>query len=466
MQRNNALRLVLSLLLFPTFMLGQIRVTYSDFIAQIKQFHPLAQKASNMEQFGQFNYQAARGNYDPFLAVSHENKFLSGTNYYSLLQSEIKQPIFTSQFLKLGYDYGTGKYINPQLRTASVGLPYVGMEVALLQGMMIDKRRAEVLKAKGYSNYYSAEKKVQLNDLFFEASNRYFDCLFISKQMGLNSYFIRLAEERNKGIESMSASGERPDVDTVEAALFLQSRMLDLQSASIEFQKISNDLASYQWNESAAVANAVLLPIDSLDYYYEQSKRLVSLLLQDDSLNNPSLLKYVAFQEVLDTDKRLKKEMIKPKLNVNYNFLSGNPDDFQPAFSTNAYKWGLQLSFPLFLRQPINEYRMSRIVSDNNGLELKTKRNELTYKLNMLRQSISILSSQLMNAEKSVRYSKVLVEAEKQKFSLGESSLFLINTREAKWLESELKLAEYKLKFVKATLQVIYLNGDLAYQFN
>ena len=71
-----------------------------------------------------------------------------------------------------------------------------------------------------------------------------------------------------------------------------------------------------------------------------------------------------------------------------------------------------------------------------------------------------------MNAEKSVRYSKVLVEAEKQKFSLGESSLFLINTREAKWLESELKLAEYKLKFVKATLQVIYLNGDLAYQFN
>ena len=86
MQKNNAVRFVLSLLLFPTVLAGQIRVTYADFIAQIKQYHPLAQKANNMEQFGQFNYQAARGNYDPFLAVSHENKFLSGTNYYSFLQ--------------------------------------------------------------------------------------------------------------------------------------------------------------------------------------------------------------------------------------------------------------------------------------------------------------------------------------------------------------------------------------------
>ena len=40
----------------------------------------------------------------------------------------------------------------------------------------------------------------------------------------------------------------------------------------------------------------------------------------------------------------------------------------------------------------------------------------------------------------------------------------MLNTRENKLLESELKLAEYKLKFIKTVLNVIYLNGKLKLQ--
>jgi hypothetical protein len=80
-----------------------------------------------------------------------------------------------------------------------------------------------------------------------------------------------------------------------------------------------------------------------------------------------------------------------------------------------------------------------------------------------VKQNLSVIAGQVVNAERSALYSKQLVNAEKLKFENGESSLFMLNTRESKWLESELKLAEYKLKFMKAYLSIIYLKGNLNY---
>jgi outer membrane protein TolC len=96
---------------------------------------------------------------------------------------------------------------------------------------------------------------------------------------------------------------------------------------------------------------------------------------------------------------------------------------------------------------------------------LSNKTNELNFKINALKNTLSILAEQLQNADRTARYSKQLVEAEKLKFSNGESTLFMLNTRENRWLDSEIKLAEYKLKFIKSVLNLIYLNGNLSYNF-
>ena len=43
-----------------------------------------------------------------------------------------------------------------------------------------------------------------------------------------------------------------------------------------------------------------------------------------------------------------------------------------------------------------------------------------------------------------------LLEAEKQKFFLGESSIFLINSREAAYVQAALKLIELNIKYQSA----------------
>jgi outer membrane protein TolC len=255
--------------------------------------------------------------------------------------------------------------------------------------------------------------------------------------------------------------GERAAMDTVEAAILYQSRLLDFQSAKIEIQKQNNELAMYNWQTNAPSANELYQPSDSLDLYFEKAKNGIIKQLYQDSTSNPVIDKYNSFQKVLGIDARLKKEMIKPKLNVNYNLLSYNPNSFSPVYTQNNYKWGVDLSFPLLLRRSRNEYKMAKVNFQSNSFELANKTNELDFKLNTLKQTIAILSEQLQNAERSVKYNRLLVEAEKLKFNNGESSLFILNARENKWLESELKFAEYKYKFIKTILNITYLKGNL-----
>ncbi len=467
-KRNNMIRINIFILIVcftQTFAQNIILPSYNDFISGILQNNPLSKRANNEKKYAELQLKAARGNYDPLLSGNYDQKQFSGKNYFTTLNSEIKQPIFTSQYLKFGYDYGVGQSLSPELNTPSQGLPYMGLEVGVLQGLIIDKRRAEVLKSREYINYYTAEQQIQLNNLLLESSLRYFEWLFSAKQIALNNYFMDAAKKRLEGIEALANIGERATVDTVEAAIFYQTRLLDLQNAQMDNLKSTNDLSTFIWqNNSASSLSSNYQALDSLETYYNKAKSMLAENLNVLNIQNPILSKYGALQNVLDVDVRLKKEMIKPILNVKYNFLSTSSSAINPVFSNNNYKWGLNMSLPLLLRNPRNEYKMAQIVSQNNSLELLNKTNELSFKVNALQQTISILAQQLLNAERSVNYGKVLLRAEKLKFDNGESSLFMLNTRENKLLESELKLAEYKLKFIKAVINIIFINGNLNYK--
>jgi outer membrane protein TolC len=53
------------------------------------------------------------------------------------------------------------------------------------------------------------------------------------------------------------------------------------------------------------------------------------------------------------------------------------------------------------------------------------------------------------------------VEAEEKRFENGESSLFLINSRENKALESQEKLIELKTKYYKSIFALQWISGKL-----
>lgn len=443
---------------------GQNSLNYNAFLSAVKEGNPLAKKAYNNKTYAKVQYRAAQGNFDPQINSFVENKYFNSTDYFTLGGAELKQPLYTSQYIKVGYQYGQGMFLNPENSTPLAGIPYVGVQASLLQGLLFDKYRAEVIKGKHYVDYYSAEEKIQLNDLLFVSSSTYLEYLYSKRVNDLYTYFTDLAGQRLKGIAELSIIGERPTVDTIEASIFLQGRILDKKAGELELSKKYNELMVLSKNQQVNVDQITV--IDSIDLVYAMAQKTITRNILDQTPDNPIISQYIAKQKVLETEVKLKKELIKPVLDVNYNFLNNNYNTSIPVFNYNNYKWGATFSVPLFLRKPRNEYKMAKLISENNELELKNKQNQIDYKRKYILDAIQIVTAQISNAERSASYSKMLVEAERLKFNTGESSLFLLNTRESKWLESELKLAEYKLKYIKTFLELIYIDGSLKYEFN
>jgi ribosome assembly protein YihI (activator of Der GTPase) len=440
-------------------------INYTTYINTVIANNFMAQKANNEATYGALQLKAAQGGFDPSFNFKYDNKFYNNQNYYSVLSTEIKQQLYTNQYLKAGYTYGIGNNINPEDITYTKGQPYLGVELGLLQGLSIDKKRAEVLKAKEYTNYYNAEKNIQLNNLLIESLTRYMDWLYAKDLLLVNQQFMQASEQRLQGIIKLAQAGEKAAIDTIEANLLVQARKLEVQSNSIEIQKTSNDVAFYL-NNSSAISNNSITTIDNLETYYNKAQLAFNNYYRLETAVNPILVKYNALSKVLDVNVKLQRELIKPMLTVSYNFLGtgNNQNSVQLSSNNNNYKWGVQFSVPLFVRAATNEYKKTQLLAKNNTLELQNKNNELNNKLTTNKQSGSILLNQINNTT-TLSYSKQLFVSEQQKIENGESSLFMLNTRENKLLETEVKLLEYKLKFIKTMLYITYINGNLNYEF-
>ncbi|RZK24813.1 MAG: transporter, partial [Flavobacterium sp.] len=155
---------------------------------------------------------------------------------------------------------------------------------------------------------------------------------------------------------------------------------------------------------------------------------------------------------------------LKPKLNVKGAFLSGRRDpfayvapnyDFRPA----NYKIGIDLAFPLFLREERGKLREVKIQQQEVAYGLQQAGREIQTGVTSAYNELIAFQSQAALQTKNVVSQRILVRGELQKFELGESNLFVINSRETKLIDMEIKRAELIAKSRKSIADLYYRAG-------
>ena len=96
----------------------------------------------------------------------------------------------------------------------------------------------------------------------------------------------------------------------------------------------------------------------------------------------------------------------------------------------------------------------TQLANQQKLLELQNKLRNYFNEQVMLKKQIDIYADAVKNYF-------ALLQGEKKKFTTGESSLFLVNTRETKFIEAQLKLAELKTKYNTASMGLIWAAGIL-----
>lgn len=449
---------------------GYKTLSVGEFMDAVKLYHPVAKQSNLITVQAREELNIARGGWDPLIYSDYNNKTYNGTNYYSYFENSIKIPTWYGIEVKAGYDFVYGSKLNPESVLPDDGLGYLGLSVALGKNLVIDKRRALLKQAQIFKTASEQQRIIILNDLLLEAVATYYDWSYSYYELDIYRAALTNATQRFEATKKLVEFGDRPTIDTIEAYTQVQTRQLQLNDAQLKFNNKSLELGVFLWLE-----NDVPRPIDTaiipsaLESDYVQ--QIIELSKAEEfetriRQSHPQLLFYKFKLQQLDIERRLKIENLKPTFNVNYNLLS-QKFNFQsesgPIF-TNAYKLGLNFSMPLTFAQGRGELKLAKIKIQDTRYELNLKTEQLIVKMKTYFNELINLQAQTRLYESAIDNWQRLADGEYKRFNNGESSMFIVNARENKLIESQLKLRELQAKFYKTEATLKWAIGNIGIQ--
>jgi outer membrane protein TolC len=458
-------------LLIVTFMLLSLGAkadttyvfTLNEFLASVVKYHPIAQQAGILNLKANANLMMARGNFDPTVSGTYDAKTFDNKNYWQQLLTEVSIPTWYGLQPKVGYELNEGlrnsdnsfQYLGNENVNLPNGLLYAGVKASLGSGLIMDERRSILKQAKLMLAQNEFDRQNALNDLLFEAFDAYNAWDLSNNKINVLSNALATGTQRLNAIKRLSELGDLAGIDTVETLTQIQLFELMLNEAKIELIHQQFRLNTFLWDENQ---NPIFLEPN----IKPESLKNNNLNLQDSirkaiNLNvwiqqHPKIKSIQSKTEQLDIEALLKTNKLLPKLDLNYNVLlndaTNNPPLQYSNYSQN-YKWGAELKIPIFLRTERANLNLTKLKIRETDLYLAQTENELNNKAISYQQQLLTLQQQIVLSQKMVNNYRLLLNTEQQKFDLGESSIFLINSREQKLFESELKLLELEYKYLK-----------------
>ncbi|WP_299530906.1 TolC family protein [Ulvibacterium sp.] len=427
-------------------------LNFKEYLGYVKKYHPVAKQAELNIGIGQANLMRARGGFDPKIEVDYDRKEFKGIEYYDELNATFKIPTWYGIELKGNFEQNEGEFLDPSLSVPTDGLYSAGVSVSLGRGSWINERMATLKQAKFFREQTKADRDLLVNQILFEASLAYFDWLQAYKDAEIFRNFLTNAQIRFEGIRKSALAGDIASIDTVEARIAVQNRALSLEQAKVRMIKAALDLSNFLWlNDNIPVE---IQPNVIPDIYVEQdidtTLEILGRPLDSFTLENHPKLRSLDFKiDGLRVDKRLKTNKLLPQIDLEYNFLTETPELIN-SFEPEEYKGGVTFRFPLFLRKERGDLKLAKFKLQDAQFERDNAEVQIQNKILGIYRELESFDSQNVLIDDIVADYQTLLTAEERKFSFGESSLFLINSRESSLIDAELKQNEVQNKYFTA----------------
>ena len=425
-------------------------------LAIVRQYHPVVKQAEIGTQRSFAAVTQARAAFDPQFSLVNSEKVFDGQTYFNVQNAQLSIPTWYGIELVSGNELVLGDRINPSQTTGQNS--YLGIQIPLLKNLLIDSRRATLNQAKLYTTLAKYEQEALSNSILFKSISAYWDWVKYYELKQLFDKTLDVNEKRFRLIKTAYEFGERPAIDTIEALTQLQQVAIQANQQALAFRNASLELSNYLWNENgdnvlleegiipegtlATMPNQQLLPPDLFE------------VLNTTVQMHPELKQYPFKQKVLEIEKRLKFQELLPRVDLSYNHLAtGNywltRQTINPLMQNN-FQYGLRISVPLRFSQGRGAYKEARLKVEELKWEQAQSITKIKNKVQSYYNDLINFNTQINLQKKQYDNNLTLQNAEEIRFLNGESSLFLINARESKVLETYDKLIDLKVKYYKS----------------
>jgi outer membrane protein TolC len=433
-----------------------------QFIEQVRSFHPIAKQANIKVEKANAALLSAKGGFDPTLEVDASRKTFDGKNYYFYTNPELKLPTrIGGMDIKAGVEDNGGLFLNNQITRGQSS--YLGLELPLVKGLLLDQRRANLQQARLFTQQSEQDRLKMQNDLLFDAYNAYWQWAGSYQLFSIYRQFLQVSLDRFRLVKLAFENGDRALIDTIEALTQVQQFQLLQADAKVKLVNAQLELANFLWNENDAayLLNEKFVP-DTVQFQMYMTVENPDQLIIRANAENPSIQSLNVELAALEVERKLKFQSLLPSLNIKANLLNQGYNvmkNFGGALLQNNYVWGVQFKIPLFLREGQGAYKQAKLKIAETNYELNAKQWSIANKIRAYYAESILLKEQIAAAQQAYNGYTSLLKAENLRFQNGESSLFLLNTRENKVIETAEKLIQLRAKYLKASYGISWAAG-------
>ncbi len=432
----------------------------ADYVEMVQEQYPLIELADIQMDLGDATVLQSKGAFDVQLGTDFDQKFFSESNYYRIFNGGAQWQSPYAFQLQAGVDLADGVFLNPERNFPSSGLGYLGITMPLGKGLLMDKARAGLRDAELFQEL-QMQRRLQLrNEIMSQALDAYFEWIQSDELYRTYEEITEAAEDRYDFVMTAYEGGDLAPIDTLEASMQYRQRKLELVaaqnkrlSAQANVQNFIPNFDLNSWNSPTFNEIAAIWQTRSQEFW------LNSLT------EHPKVIDLQIERERLLVDRRLARESLKPKVDIKYQWLNSinqiRTGDINSTLSPNDYSWGISFSYPIPLRAARGKMQINKIKQFENQFKINQLRQELNARMQALLEIQSNFEDIIGEYNTLINDFRRLLQAERTLFEMGESSLFLVNTRENRLLSAQITYINLQYSAFKNLLNLAKTSGDL-----
>lgn len=356
-----------------------------------------------------------------------------------------------------GYRVSSGRFpiYEDKNYTNELGEIRAGAVFALLRDRMIDERRFGRVSAEADQAIADAERQMVAIGVQRKALDAYLSWIAAGQRLAIYQQMLALAQERQRGLRRTFEAGLRPRIILTENEQQLLRREAMVVQSQQALAAAANSLSLY-WRD--ANGQPVIPRPEQLPATLPEP--LVTA--RPDVVERPDLMVAQLRQRLVQDRLALDRNALLPRLDLQME-VARDFGDIGPggvSRSGNDVRVGVKFSVPFEQRTARGKLMQTQAELDANRTRARWLDEQIRAEIDGIAITLDATGRLIALSEQEKQRADEMAVAERRRFDMGASDLFLVNTREESAANVALSLLDMRLRRIVAGADLAAASGN------
>ena len=434
--------------------LPPIPISLEEVHTRIDRTHPLLRGAGAEKTIARGKMLKALGAFEPTLVNDTElERFISSSDPSKGTQTVGYNDTLVEALHPLGFKGSAGfrqAIDDARIPDLSFGdgnqQVVLGGFLPLLRGLMMNPERAELQRSELADPLAETKIAQTRQGLFLAAAYQFWEWVSAAKLLDVQKRALTVAEDRYTQVEERAKAGAVAPIDVAEAGHEVHRRREAVIAARRSLEQEQFKLSMFLWeNGSPTIPSVERVPEFPTAGRMPTPDDITAHKLTAMK-ERPEVKELEVEARINNIDLALAKNNLLPSINLEAA-PARTPEKFVLGL---GYRFGAELRIPLLQRRGRGEVLQAQGQAERLVMAQQYRENQVLVDIDNAFSAIERANERIEEAVQALRLVALVEEGERYRFSVGTSSVLLVNLRERNTIDSQSQVIRARAEYHKA----------------